>query len=562
VRQMIEDVALSLALLTGLSCLPLVTFAVTREVREKPAVVPIRGPVAVPSLDRRPFPDTKIVAGAAGILSVLSWLYFHHLGDVLAYKDAVSHLELARRVIDSPTTGFGQLGGIWLPLPHLLMLPFIWIDPLYYSGLAGSLVSMASYVVTSVLVFKIVRDLTGRSLPAYIGALVFITNPNVLYLQSTPMTEMLLFACIAGAVYLAQRWIETDSYVYLFGAGAAAFLGTLTRYEAWVLLAALTVVIVAAAWRKGYSRVQIEGVALGFLFLAAIGIVGWIVWDQLIFGNGLYFQNGAYAKPSLWVGSGDVAVGHWLIAAKTYWFATVDNLGSIGIVLALAGLVALIVRTRGAMRTWPVLSLLTLAVFFVVALEAGQRPLHVMQLTGDLYNVRFGLIMILPAAIAIGYLADVPSRLAGSRIVLPLLVVAVLALGTSRLMHLDRIITLQEAVAGQHDSYTQELNQAAAYLKVHPTKGMILMESYGNDSLLLEAHVPLRKNIYEGSYKLWAPALRDPQRFDVQQIVMRHSNPPDQVYTTLNGSDVLRGYALSYENAGYYIYTSKKPEAQ
>src|SRR5436190_22833627 len=120
-------------------------------------------------------------------------------------------------------------------------------------------------------------------------------------MQSTPMTEVLMFACIAGMVYGTQRWIQTENYHYLIGAGVAAFLGTLTRYEVWILLVALTAVVVLVAWRKGYGRARIEGTALACLFIAVLGIVSWLGWNQLSFGNPLNWQNGQYAKPSLWV---------------------------------------------------------------------------------------------------------------------------------------------------------------------------------------------------------------------------------------------------------------------
>ena len=55
--------------------------------------------------------------------SIASYLYFLHRGVTLAYPDAISHLLIARRVIDSPTGGVAQLGAVWLPLPHLLTLP-------------------------------------------------------------------------------------------------------------------------------------------------------------------------------------------------------------------------------------------------------------------------------------------------------------------------------------------------------------------------------------------------------------------------------------------------------
>ena len=46
-------------------------------------------------------------------------------GTMLLYGDAVAHLGIARRILDTNNPGIGNLGGVWLPLPHLLMLPFV-----------------------------------------------------------------------------------------------------------------------------------------------------------------------------------------------------------------------------------------------------------------------------------------------------------------------------------------------------------------------------------------------------------------------------------------------------
>ena len=43
---------------------------------------------------------------------------------MLNYGDAIAHLHIARRVFDSHRPGLSQLGSVWLPLPHLLMIPF------------------------------------------------------------------------------------------------------------------------------------------------------------------------------------------------------------------------------------------------------------------------------------------------------------------------------------------------------------------------------------------------------------------------------------------------------
>src|ERR1019366_5212908 len=273
--------------------------------------------------------------------------------------DSISHLEIARRVVSSTSPGLAQLGYVWLPLPHLLMLPFVWISPLYQNGFAGSIVSMTAYVATAALIYKIAFRLTSRKFAGVVAAGVFALNVNMLYMQSTPMTEALLFCTLAAMVYCIQQWADTDKYQYLIAGAVAALCATLTRYESWPVLACL-------------------------------GIAAWLIWTWDIFGNPLNFQTGQFAKPSNWVSSGEPFIGSWLIAAKTYWYAMLDNETSPLLLLAAAGLVCLIAREwrtkRTAARSLPVLSLLVIVPFFIVSLYAGQRPLHVLQISHDLYN--------------------------------------------------------------------------------------------------------------------------------------------------------------------------------
>ena len=49
-------------------------------------------------------------------------VYVNHSGWTLYYGDAEAHLNIARRIVDSRTPGYDQIGTSWLPLPHLLTL--------------------------------------------------------------------------------------------------------------------------------------------------------------------------------------------------------------------------------------------------------------------------------------------------------------------------------------------------------------------------------------------------------------------------------------------------------
>src|SRR3954471_14913999 len=99
--------------------------------------------------------DTFVLAVFASLVSIASFLYFYSHDKILLYGDAVAHINIARRVFDSQFPGLSQLGTVWLPLPHLLMLPFVVSDRLWGSGIGGSLVSMAAYIAGVLAVARI-----------------------------------------------------------------------------------------------------------------------------------------------------------------------------------------------------------------------------------------------------------------------------------------------------------------------------------------------------------------------------------------------------------------------
>ena len=511
------------------------------------------------------------VALAATVISVVAYVITVRLHGVLLYVDSISHLEIARRVVSSTSPGLAQLGYVWLPLPHLLMLPLVWSGPLYQNGFAGSIVSMAAYVATAVLIYKIAFRLTGRKFAGVVAAGVFALNVNMLYMQSTPMTEALLFCLLAAMVYCVQQWADTDKYQYLIAGAVAALGATLTRYESWPVLACLVIAVVFIAWQRRPSgltpkirRAGTQDRLVAFAVLAFAGIVAWLIWNWAIFGNPLDFQDGAYAKPSNWVSSGEPFIGDWVIAAKTYWYAMVDNETGPLLLLAAAGLVCLIAREWRTKKTFarslPVLSLLVIVPFFIVSLYGGQRPLHVLQISNDLYNVRFGLIMLVPTAILAGYLVGTLQRFRPVMYVAGTLVLA-LAVGLGAgLIRDHNVVTYTAARETLTSTTTLEQSPVVAWLKTHYSGGLVLMESFGNENIAFQ--VPSDELVYEGSYRQWLPSLRDPSANHVEWIIARcgsDSPGPDKVCQAL-GKAQLSSYSLVYATAGhdYRVYRLEK----
>ena len=93
--------------------------------------------------------------------AAISW--FHHTGSTLYSGDAEAHLDIARRIIDSRTPGWSQIGTTWLPLPHLLMIPLVRNDWMWITGLAGAIVSGVSITIAAAFLFAAVHRIFSNT---------------------------------------------------------------------------------------------------------------------------------------------------------------------------------------------------------------------------------------------------------------------------------------------------------------------------------------------------------------------------------------------------------------
>src|SRR6266480_7603324 len=156
-----------------------------------------------------PYSDLFLVAQLAAMVSIAAFFYYLRHDDLLLYGDAVAHINIARRVIDSRTPGLLQLGTVWLPLPHLLMLPFLASKWMWRTGIAGSIPSMLAYVFSVTGIFRLMKtvlpsskDHAGIGFTPWFAAAIFALNPNLIYLQATAMTEPVYLAFFIWAVVL------------------------------------------------------------------------------------------------------------------------------------------------------------------------------------------------------------------------------------------------------------------------------------------------------------------------------------------------------------------------
>ena len=468
----------------------------------------------------------------ACLASLVSFCYFFQQHDLLLYGDAYSHLLIARRLFDNATPGLAQLGGVWLPLPHLLIVPFVWNDTLWRTGTAGSIPAMICYVIAVGYLFLSARRLTNNGIASFVGTLVFIVNPNILYLQTTPLSELILIATLVAASYYFIAWAQDDQPKQLVWAAGAVFLATLARYDGWFLFVTVFVLIALIGWRKHQPWRRIEGNLLVFGTLGGFAIGLWLLWCTVIFGNPFYFQNGPFSSQSQ---QQALLQGHILYtyhdlwqSARYYLIASAETVGPILFVLGYIALVAFALRQRLSPAMLASLTFLAPFAFYTLSLFGGQAALYVpgavpANAPHVFYNARYGSEAVAPVALLVALLVNYGSmlRVIWRSLGQALVVVAIVA--QMILTASGGIIALQD---GQFGLDCTPGHTTVAYLTQHYNGGRILEDLYTLklDALEPEAGIDFKDVIYEGSGNLWQLALKNPAA-TVDWII---ANPGDQ----------------------------------
>ncbi|MHB8629446.1 MAG: glycosyltransferase [Aggregatilineales bacterium] len=517
--------------------------------------------------------------------SIVSIVYFALNNDLLSIGDAPAHLEIARRVVDNLTPGFAQLGGIWLPLPHLAMLPFIQLDWLWRTGLAGACVAAPCYLISVIYSFLAARRLTKDSRASFIGSLVFILNPNILYLQSTPLSELVFLATMTVSCYYFLAWVQDDDPHQLIALAVATFLTTLARYDGWPLFLCFAVLIGLISWIKHRNLDRCLSNLSLFGLLGGLGIALWIAWCAAIFGDPLYFQRSqfsAQAQQQALISQNLLFTYRDLGASiRTFSIDAAVALGPGLFVLGALGLVILLWRRRLSGDTLATLMYLVPSAFYVVSLYTGQGVLWSPQSlpagSNDwpYYNTRYGVVAIVPAviliAILVNYLSQkirLPTSLRFSqpafwRVGQYACVIAIL--GQTVLTVNTGVIVLQDA----HYGASCMEHRLETYLYQHYNGGRILVSVYANDDVAdflgpLDG-IAFQNLIYDGSGSFWHQALSDPASV-ADWVIVKPGSSIDQVAARIDvtSPSFLAQYTLMMQDTEGHdlFYRNGQPLAQ
>jgi hypothetical protein len=428
--------------------------------------------------------------------------FFFLRGNLSWYGDAESHLDIARRIVDSRTPGYDQVGLVWLPLPHWAMVPFAAIDALWFNALAGSIPSAIAYILAGCYLCGAARRLFRSDPAAMAATALFALNPNVLYLQSIAMSESIFFACLMALLYYTVRFRDTQSLGSVAAAGVAACAGTLTRYDFWLILPFAAAYFLVVARRRFAA-------AILFSAIAALGPLFWLFHNWWLTMDPLDFYRGPWSARAIQRGADYPGKGDWPLAFLYYRTAAQLCAGACLPLIALVGVVAAVYRRA----FWALLLLALPGIFYVWSMHStGGTPIFIPVLKPfSYYNTRYGLAVLpLMALAAAALVAVVPAKVRA-----PLALLMVVAASIPWIVHPtpSAWITWEESRVNSETRRAWQ-REAAQYLGPRYVHGTGILTNCGELSgVFREMRIPLRETFSCDNGLPFAAAVLRPELF-------------------------------------------------
>jgi len=486
------------------------------------------------------------VAGAAAAV------HYANAGLTVSHYDARAHLVVARRVFDSLWPGWQQIGGVWLPLPHLLNMVPVQVDAWYRNGASGVAISVLSMATAAWALAALIIRITRSRIAAMTGATLMMANPNLLYLQSTPMTEPLLFATALVAIAFTAEWLDRDvveapgsgdpgrriaSTSGWMKPGLALAAACMTRYEALPITAAIVALSCAVLLRRGASARTTLAAAARLSALPLLALV-------------LFTIN------SRWT------TGYWFIPRDFYVPENVEALGHP--MEAWRQVREGLYRLSGTALVWPAyggLAMVSIAflrsrarapLVLVAALAAAALLPWYAYLQGHPFRIRYDVPLVAAcAALAAAGVALTPALLR------PLVATAIVVASLLQAPPLDRSAPV--VVESQRDARNMEGRRAVtAYLQQQYDGNTIMMSMgslahYMHDLSLAGFNV--RDFLHEGNGELWPYATHGARSIVGWVIIEEHAEGGDSLFTQRHRSQrFLEGFERVAEGGGVALY--------
>jgi hypothetical protein len=427
------------------------------------------------------------IAAITFLFGTYAALYYSRVGLALAHYDARAHLVVARRILDSLTPGWQQIGAVWLPLPHVLNMLPVQIDAWYRSGASAIALSVTSMAVAAWALTRFTVRTTGSVIGGAAGAALLMLNPNLVYLQSTPMTEPLLIATCFVAILLTAAWVQAKGDADRRAAGWAIVAACMTRYEAWPVCAALIALAWLALLRQGQPAAASLGRTIGLAIYPALALV-------LFSANSRWTTGTWFVPPGFFVPENE-ALGHAALAFTQVRDSVQALSGDAWLWPAIASSLVILVAVARRRESAPLLLVLALAAAAVLPWYAFYQ--------GHPLRVRYGL----PLVAASAALTATGIGLLWRAVRVPAAVAVVLWAALQSSPFTAHAPMIAEA---QRDA-TNKIGRGTVtnYLRDHWDGTPIMMSMgslahYMHD--LTELHVQVRDFLQEGNERLWVQA--------------------------------------------------------
>lgn len=468
--------------------------------------------------------DYRLLAVALSVVAIAFLWFFYSRNEILLSGDAVAHISIARRVFDSRTPGPLQLGSVWLPLPHLLTIPFILFKPMWQSGVGGSVVSVVSYVFAGLGLFRLLCPFSRAA--AWVATTFFAANPNLLYVQSTALNEPLY---LASFIWTAVFFVEASQHTTRSSQvatrplekGAMALTAAIfTRYDGWFLACVCWAAFVVSALpilrRMPGGLVRFRRAVFKPMLLTALGPTLWMAYNLGVYKNPLDFANGPYsakaiAQRTTTQNSPPYPGEDHLLTAGTYFVKSAQlNIGehrAARILLLVAALTSIAFAMR---RDWMLMALLwSPLIFYSLSIAYGSVPVFVpVWWPFSYYNVRYGLELLPAIAAGVGLAIPMVREIWRREWVQSAALATLSLLATVSYVQSWRgtPVCLREVLI--NGSARMELDHRLAdVLKSLPQNSTILAYTGAHGGAFQFAGFPLRRTINEGNLYIWDVAL-------------------------------------------------------
>jgi hypothetical protein len=511
---------------------------------------------------------------AASVLSISSFLYFFDRGMTNVYGDGVAHTNIARKVVDHPDDSlwqrYIQIGTPWLPLQTMLMLPLVSIDSMWRSGAAGSIVSMLFFVLASCALYKLAslfyRDEDPRwkkRLPALTLA-IFALNPSALYMQTTPMSELVFMGALAIAVYLLQRWAFDQTRKNLLLAALAMTLATLSRYEAWPVAAASALIVAALSSGRLIEKFKHSSV---YCAIALTGPGYWLWHNRAIYGNAFEFLTGPHSARGIFLqneanlGWSRIFVGNAALDLLLMTATVAVIIGPLVLLLSAAGFLKVTVsRRRGLIRCLPSMLLIIPFFFHTMSLYRGEIQIFPLSAFG-LLNVRYGLPHLLAFALFAPATLTFFTRRGRNFALMVFISIAGLQYGLLISDGPSQIAVYQEGYRnGVNSRPARERSRAASLLRDAPPDPIILMTTGSLGPVVSKSGMRFSDIIHEGTIRWHAIESEIPA--DVSTVIVEEGDLLDRriVESARLVEDFRSRFRQIHQIGPIRIYVIKKTE--